>query len=352
MTETSQTASESPRSGRGRASRAVPGMAAAAIALAVIVVLVGSAAGAGLGPFSKASPAVEPGIALATPRTTDSHPTVAPSQDPADTGPSEVPAASATCRPEYNNGCLPVAAPTRNALASQGPGPDFTVHVPILEYHRIKPAAGETGYTAGLITPPEIFQAQMTALSAAGWHTITMGQLGDDLRLGIQPTAKSFVVTFDDGYEDGFTYAYPILVRHGFVGTYFVVGSQIGTADHLTVAELQTLHETGSEIGNHTIDHIDLVPLTPENQVREIYGNSDLIARDIGVWPQSFAYPAGFADASVMAAVAATPGLETAVVQQSSKPQTWANRWQLPRIRVGPGTYPQDLLDKVTRYVT
>jgi peptidoglycan/xylan/chitin deacetylase (PgdA/CDA1 family) len=225
------------------------------------------------------------------------------------------------------------------------------MHVPIFEYHRIKLPSGETGYNLSLVTPPDLFQAQMTAMSAAGWHTITMGQLGDDLRLGIQPTPKSFVVTFDDGYEDGFTNAYPILQRHAFVATYFVVGGQIGRAGHLTVAELQTLNAAGCEIGNHTLDHVDLVSLTPDNQVREILGNSDLIARDIGVWPQSFAYPAGFTDASVIAAVAATPGLETAVVQQSSKPQTWANRWQLSRIRVGPGTYPQDLLSKATRYV-
>jgi peptidoglycan/xylan/chitin deacetylase (PgdA/CDA1 family) len=360
MAETTETSNEITRASRRRAARAVPGVIAAAIALAVVVVLAVGAAGSGFGTASNARPAGSgvpgsgapvPGSTGATSSRADEIATLASSAGPAETEPIGGPYPSPSCIPVNGDGCLAVAAPTKNTSATQGPGADFTLHVPILEYHRIKPPAGETGYSLDLVTPPETFQAQMTALSAAGWHTITMGDLGDDLRLGIQPSPKTFVVTFDDGYEDGYTYAYPILLRHGFVGTYFVIGSRIGQADQLTVAELQTLNAAGCEIGNHTMDHVDLVPLTPENQVREIYDNSALIARDIGVWPQSFAYPAGFTDANVMAAVAATPGLETAVVQQSSKLQNWANRWQLPRIRVGPGTYPQDLLDKATRYV-
>jgi hypothetical protein len=49
--------------------------------------------------------------------------------------------------------------------------------------------------------------------------------------------------------------------------------------------------------------------------------------------------------------VAATPGLVTAVVQTGSLPETWANRLSLPRIRVGPGSYPQYLVYKADRYI-
>jgi peptidoglycan/xylan/chitin deacetylase (PgdA/CDA1 family) len=229
--------------------------------------------------------------------------------------------------------------------------PTFTLHVPILEYHRVKSSAGETGYSVDLITPPDLFEAQMAAMSAAGWHTITMGELGDDLRLGIQPPARTFVPTFDDGYEDGYTYALPILQRFGFVGTFFAVGSQIDQPDHLTVSELRELLAAGCEIGNHTMDHVDLETQNTGGLLAQIYGDSALIARDLGVWPQSFAYPAGLTNAAVIAAVAATPGLETAVIQGGSKHETWTDRWELPRMRVGPGTTPQDLIDQTTRYL-
>jgi hypothetical protein len=75
------------------------------------------------------------------------------------------------------------------------------------------------------------------------------------------------------------------------------------------------------------------------------------MARDVGVWPQSFAYPIGLTNANVLAVLAATPGLETAVIQEGRGRETWANRWQLPRMRVGSGTYPQDLVDKATEYL-
>ena len=167
------------------------------------------------------------------------------------------------------------------------------MRVPILEYHRVKPPAGESGDAASLIVPPEIFTAQMDALSAAGWRTITMGQLGDDLRLGLQPPPKSFVITFDDGYEDGYQYAYPILRSHGFVATFFVIGSLIDRPGRLTVDQLRELVAAGNEIGNHSMSHTNMMVMTPERLIVETYGASALFAGPWGIWPKSFAYPMG-----------------------------------------------------------
>jgi peptidoglycan/xylan/chitin deacetylase (PgdA/CDA1 family) len=228
--------------------------------------------------------------------------------------------------------------------------PVITLHVPIYEYHRVKPPAGETGLAEQLIVPADLFAKQMAAMDAAGWHTITMGQLGDDLRFGIQPPPKSFVVTLDDGYEDGYTYAYPVLSAHGYVATYFVVTSKIGSADHLTATELRSLAAAGNEIGNHTEDHVDLRTLPPEGMKSEIYGASAAIANAVGVWPQSFSFPFGSTKAAVAEVLAATPGIETAVIETGSEPETWANRLTLPRIRIGPGSSPQYLLYKAAWY--
>jgi peptidoglycan/xylan/chitin deacetylase (PgdA/CDA1 family) len=215
----------------------------------------------------------------------------------------------------------------------------------------VKPPLGETGLAQQLIVPADLFEKQMAAMAAAGWHTITMAELGDDLRLGIQPPPRSFVVTLDDGFEDGYTYALPVLRRHGFVATYFVVGSRIGSADHLTVAELRALLAAGNEIGNHTEDHVDLRPLTPDRMRSEIHDASALIAGSIGVWPQSFCYPFGKVNAAVSDVVAAMPGIQTAVIETGSQPETWANRLTLPRIRIGPGSSPQYLVYRADRYL-
>ena len=245
--------------------------------------------------------------------------------------------------------CDAPPAPTALPTLGQLPSSQAALHVPILEYHRVKPYSGETGSAVGLVVPPETFRAQMDALQADGWRTITMGELGDDLRLGRQPPSRTFVITLDDGYEDGFTYAFPILRSHAFVATFFVIAGLIGTPDRLNQDELLDLASTGNEIGNHTMRHTDMRVMTAERLVTETYGASAVIAAYVGIWPRSFCYPMGLTYAPSTAAVAATPGMLTAVIQGGSGPETWADRLQLPRLRVTPGTYPDNLVARMRR---
>ena len=337
--------------------------APAALVVFLVIIAAVTLAGAGLGgaTASPVGPSAGPsGIAQASPSSGRSpgpsasypSPSAAPSPFPSSSGPADSqppPTPKPSCLTWTEPGCV-VPAPSLFPFQSSDPLTAAKLHVPIFEYHRVKPPAGEVGYVLDLVVPPALFDQQMAAMASDGWHTITMGELGDDLRLGIQPAPKSFVVTFDDGYEDGYTYAFPILRKYGYVATYFVVAARIGTPDHLDATELKTLLAAGSEIGSHTMDHVDLRVQPPDTLRREVYGASALIAQTIGVWPQSFCYPFGKTDETVQAAVAATPGLETATVEGGSKPQVWMNRLILPRIRVGPGSYPQILVDKARRY--
>jgi peptidoglycan/xylan/chitin deacetylase (PgdA/CDA1 family) len=263
--------------------------------------------------------------------------------------PTAEPSPSA-CVPAPYVACDTTAAPTPLPSADPEATP-FGLRVPILEYHRVKPFDTETGYQVSLVVPPELFAAQMDALYAAGWQTITMGQLGDYLRLGISPAPKSFVVTLDDGYADGFLYAFPILHRDGFVATFFMIASLIDRPDRLTVDQLQRLAADGDEIGNHSMSHEDMRYMPADRLVTETFGASALIARAIGEWPKSFSYPVGLTGPAVVSALSKCPGIETAVIQGGSKPETWPNRFGLPRIRVGPGTNAQDLVERMNRYL-
>jgi peptidoglycan/xylan/chitin deacetylase (PgdA/CDA1 family) len=246
--------------------------------------------------------------------------------------------------------CPRTPAPEPESTPNSVAAASFRLHVPILEYHRIKPWEGETGYTRDLITPPEIFGAQMDAMAAAGWRTITLGELAEDLRFGIAPPPRTFVITIDDGYKDGYQNAMPILVSHGYVATYFVIAERIGWASFLSAFELRSLVASGMEIGNHSYSHGDLAAMTPQQQLKEVDGASAIIADVTGIWPTTFAYPRGLGSGVVTARLEACPGLSVAVVQGGSKPETWNNRWQLPRIRVGAGTYPSGLVARAELY--
>jgi peptidoglycan/xylan/chitin deacetylase (PgdA/CDA1 family) len=339
-------------------SRAIAPIAAAGLAGLLVAITLGAGL-AGVGPVRYqavgAEPSRTPGLHSAAASAPASVPPSQPSPSPA-ASPTFAPQPTGWRRPPactalVDVDCRPFVAPTPLPSITAAAGPAFTLHVPIFEYHRVKPLAGETGYAVDLIVPPDIFTAQMDAMARAGWHTITMGRLGDDLRLGIEPPQKTFVITFDDGYEDGYTYALPILEHYGFVATYFVIGGRIGHAEQLTVAEMRVLVAAGNEIGNHTMSHEDLRVNDAVQLKIEIFGASAVIAQAVGVWPQSFSYPVGLTNATVSAAVAGSPGIETAVIQGGSLPETWANRLTLPRLRVGPGYDPQSLAARAARYL-
>jgi peptidoglycan/xylan/chitin deacetylase (PgdA/CDA1 family) len=221
---------------------------------------------------------------------------------------------------------------------------NFTLCVPVLEYHRIVPAAEAAGSLPGLVVSPETFTAQMDALKKAGWHTITLAALGADLAARRAPTARTFVITIDDGWYDGYTYALPILQQHGFVATYFVISSRIGAGNFLSASDLRSLIAAGSEIGNHTVSHVSLPYQTAANLTYQIDAASDQIEAATGVRPRSLAYPMGGLDNQVLAAVAACPGLEIAVTEYKAIGQSYLGRFDVPRLEIGPRVSAQSLM--------
>ncbi len=267
-----------------------------------------------------------------------------------------------SCDPASVPGAIPVEAPPSAKAGS------FTLYVPVLMYHRIVPFAEAGNSIVGLVVPPQTFDAQLTALAATGWHTITMATLADDLQAHVRPPAKTIVITLDDGWSDGFTYALPILQKHDFVATFYVIASRIDQSGFLSSTQLQTLVAAGDEIGDHTMDHANLTGLGAEDLKHQIEAGAARIAQVTGVWPESLAYPSGYENGRVVAAVGACQELRIAVLakalyvstpaaapQPGASPapptitrlqgyETWADRFVVPRVRVTPGTTPTDLL--------
>jgi peptidoglycan/xylan/chitin deacetylase (PgdA/CDA1 family) len=264
-----------------------------------------------------------------------------------------------SCDPASVPGAIPVAAPSSPKAGA------FTLYVPVLMYHRIVPFAESGKSIVGLVVPPQTFDAQITALAGAGWHTITMATLADDLQAHVRPPVKTLVITLDDGWYDGFTYALPILQKHDYVATYYVIAGQIDKPPYLSSPQLQALVAAGDEIGDHTMDHANLTALRAPDLKYQIDAAAARIAQVTGVWPESLAYPFGGENAQAVASVAACQELRIAVIEgpvvtvkpgasQTPRPtampaayETWANRFIVPRIRVTPGTTPAVLLGRL-----
>ena len=177
------------------------------------------------------------------------------------------------------------------------------------------------------------------------------------------------IVTFDDGYADNYTVAFPILKRYGFVATVFLVSDYVNT-DHvycwdLPAAEAQgdlnpyrllswgQIHEMaayGIEFGSHTCTHPQLTQLTTQECWTEIVRSRvDLQAR-LGREVVSFCYPRGDLNAEVVQMVRQA-GYRSAVVTLP-RPVVALSRYTHGRVGIYRSTSPLLFRLKTMPWVT
>ena len=251
-------------------------------------------------------------------------------------------------------GAAPPVAPVSHGpfwpvVDASSPGSDLVLHVPILMYHRIvDPVAARCG-RPDLCVKPSLFAAQLHALSAAGWRTITVATLASDLARGIRPPTRTFAITLDDGHRDGLTNALPILERYHFVATYFVVTGRLRDSGYLHPADLATLTDAGMEIGDHSVSHRNLQHFDIAGVVAQVDVAAATIRSIVGQRPTSFAYPFGDTNRTVLAGVAVS-GVAVALMNRDIGVEDWADRFALPRIEIKGRTGAATVLRTVAAY--
>ena len=246
-------------------------------------------------------------------------------------------------------GPMAVAPAASDFPAGTWADPAIVLRVPILMYHVVGPGLDAPKELPDLVVPTAAFDAQMTALSDAGWTTITMGQLAEDLRNGVRPPPRTFVVTVDDGHVDGLSIIVPILARLGFRATFYIVPGRLGHNGYLTQDQVRALVDAGMDVGNHTVHHLDLATLSASRLYSEI-GTAESILGDMtGVDPVTLAYPYGQESAAAVD-VTQSIGVALAVTTQYGALENWADRLTLPRVRIHGHSTAAEVLAAVAPY--
>ena len=166
-------------------------------------------------------------------------------------------------------------------------------HVPVLMYHMVDTAVPSLDLiTLHLTVLAPAFEAQLKLLRGAGYRPLSLDDVWGGLN-GRTPPERGVVLTFDDGYQDNYTVAFPLLKKYGWTGTFFVVTSTIGTRGHMTQVQLAEMSRAGMAIESHGQHHIDFSQLSLGVARTELAGSKRIIAGWSGKPVEFFAYPAG-----------------------------------------------------------
>lgn len=118
------------------------------------------------------------------------------------------------------------------------------------------------------------------------------------VRRWTEPDADRLVVlTFDDGYEDTYTTAFPLMSERGVPFTLYVSTNMVGNAaeESLSWDQIAAMNESGlMTIGAHTHTHCDLRTVDYSRALFEIERSNELIAERTSMRPRHFAYPWGY----------------------------------------------------------
>ncbi len=170
-----------------------------------------------------------------------------------------------------------------------------TESFPIILYHHIRPITSDMSQLAqGLSVTPDAFEAQLLYLKSSGYQSMRLSDFATNLSHGKMPDKYSFALTFDDGYQDFYTYAWPLLKRYGFHATLFVIINRVGTPDYVTWDQIKELNRSGLvAIESHTLNHPMLGKL-PSNKARyEIEQSKSILEQKLGHPISIFCYPYG-----------------------------------------------------------
>jgi peptidoglycan/xylan/chitin deacetylase (PgdA/CDA1 family) len=163
------------------------------------------------------------------------------------------------------------------------------MNIPILMYHRIDEIRSADDTYFGLTTTPAAFEAQMHYLATRGFQALSLPEALRCEEGEIRPPKRPIVITFDDGYEDNYSQAWAILKKYDFTATIFLVAERIGQVNDwdneavrgnwrlMSIEQIREMQQSSISFGSHTLNHVSLVDVDPQEAYRQIYDSKQLL---------------------------------------------------------------------------
>ncbi|CAB3913849.1 Poly-beta-1,6-N-acetyl-D-glucosamine N-deacetylase [Achromobacter deleyi] len=232
--------------------------------------------------------------------------------------------------------------------------------IPILMYHQIGEPNPKGTPFRGLTVHPDDFARQMRWMRFLGYRGLSMRDVMPYVRG--ERRGKVFGITFDDGYRNVVQNAMPVLDKLGFTATNYLVANQfdggnvwdakigIPHSPLMTVEEMRQWAAAGHEVGSHTLDHVHLPEMTPDEARRQMVESKDVLEQALGAPVTAFCYPYGDHGPEHLA-MAREAGYDNATLTKRGLANASDDPFGLPRVTVSRSTGIFRFLQKcLTRY--
>jgi peptidoglycan/xylan/chitin deacetylase (PgdA/CDA1 family) len=217
-----------------------------------------------------------------------------------------------------------------------------TPRLPILMYHSVS-ANGPSGLARYRVTPA-VFEEQLQYLRDTGFRSTTLEKWRLAMEAKRPLPGRAVIITFDDGYRDFLTEAWPLLAKYGFSATVFLVAESVGRMNEwdrhygqemplLGWEEIRGLQKEGIEFGSHSLSHRPLTELPIDEVAREAARSKTLLERGLEARIRALAYPYGASDEVIHRLVGAC-GYRFGLTCRSGPSQFRDSHLALPRIEI------------------
>lgn len=162
------------------------------------------------------------------------------------------------------------------------------IGVPVIYYHSVNKNAENE-----LMITPDALEEQLNYINDNNYTTITITELYEHLKNKKPIPEKSILITFDDGYMNNYTEAFPILKKLNMKATIFCVGNSLDGSYYLSEEAIKEMSSYGIDIQSHTVNHLHLDTLNYNEQLSELKQSKQILERITGKEVISIAYPFG-----------------------------------------------------------
>jgi peptidoglycan/xylan/chitin deacetylase (PgdA/CDA1 family) len=228
-----------------------------------------------------------------------------------------------------------------------------STYTPILAYHNITSDNALITHSDYALTESQ-FESQIRFLYDHGYSCLNLIDLFRSSNTEVAKQKKAFVLTFDDGFEDFYSQAYPILRRYRFNATVFLVTDLIRKGNDyndemglpgMTWEQIKALSAEGFSFGSHTCSHSRLPDLNDEQIRNELIASKESLQAGLGKEVLYLAYPYGESNPAIRK-IAMHAGYQAACGVNTGEP----GRFNLWRTEIQSKDSMRSFIFKLTRW--